>query len=57
MNRLIINIKNKKMMKSLIFAMIMMKVNAIYFFLEPGMERCFKDEVVKNYVSINNLKK
>ena len=44
------------MMKSLIIAtMFMINVNAIYFFLEPGMERCFKDEVVKNYVSINNL--
>ena len=26
-------------------------VQAIYFYLEPGQERCFKDEVVKNYVS------
>ena len=40
------------MMKYFVLAMILMEVKAIYFFLEPGMERCFKDEVVKNYVSI-----
>jgi hypothetical protein len=26
-------------------------VQGIYFYLEPGQEKCFKDEVVKNYVS------
>lgn len=25
-------------------------VQSIYFYMEPGQERCFKDEVVKNYV-------
>lgn len=39
------------MINFMISAMIIAHVNAIYFFLEPGMERCFKDEVVKNYVS------
>ena len=27
------------------------QVNSIYFYLEKGQEKCFKDEVVKNYVS------
>ena len=27
-------------------------VQSIYFYLEKGQEKCFKDEVVKNYVSI-----
>ena len=27
------------------------QVQSIYFYLEPGIEKCFKDEVVKNYVS------
>lgn len=27
------------------------EVQSIYFYLEKGMTRCFKDEVVKNYVS------
>lgn len=26
-------------------------VQSIYFYMEAGQERCFKDEVVKNYVS------
>merc|ERR1711990_1210242 len=51
----------KNMMKApIIFAMILAHVNAIYFFLEPGQERCFKDEVVKNYtleMTINVLDK
>lgn len=32
---------------------LIINVHAIYFYLEPGQERCFKDEVVKNYVSVN----
>jgi hypothetical protein len=28
-------------------------VQSIYFYLEKGQEKCFKDEVVKNYVSKN----
>ena len=28
-------------------------VQSIYFYLEKGQEKCFKDEVVKNYVSIS----
>ena len=26
------------------------QVQSIYFYLERGQEKCFKDEVVKNYV-------
>jgi hypothetical protein len=36
------------------------QVQSIYFYLEPGMEKCFKDEVVKNYtleMTINVLDK
>lgn len=32
-------------------ACIVSEVQAIYFYLERGQEKCFKDEVVKNYVS------
>ena len=28
---------------------ILAQVNAIYFYLEKDMTRCFKDELVKNY--------
>ena len=30
------------------------EVQSIYFYLEKGMTKCFKDEVVKNYVSKQN---
>jgi len=26
-------------------------VQSMYFYMEKGQEKCFKDEVVKNYVS------
>jgi len=39
---------------SVILMAFMGTVQSIYFYMEPGQERCFKDEVVKNYVS--NLK-
>jgi len=29
--------------------LLMKSVQSIYFYMEPGQERCFKDEVVKNY--------
>jgi len=32
------------------------QVQAIYFYLEQGMEKCFKDEVVNNYVSASPQK-
>ena len=32
-------------------SMLLSHVQSIYFYLEPEQERCFKDEVVKNYVS------
>ena len=36
----------------LIFAMALFsQVQAIYFYLEKDQVKCFKDEVVKNYVS------
>ena len=36
---------------SVILMAFMGTVQSIYFYMEPGQERCFKDEVVKNYVS------
>ena len=37
----------------LIFAMALIsQVQAIYFYLEKDQVKCFKDEVVKNYVSL-----
>ena len=37
----------------LIFAMALIsQVHAIYFYLEKDQVKCFKDEVVKNYVSL-----
>ena len=41
-------------MKALLFvfaSVILQNAHAIYFYLEPQQEKCFKDEVVKNYVS------
>ena len=36
-------------------ALLLTTVQSMYFYLERGQERCFKDEVVKNYVSNGRL--
>ena len=49
------NDKRRIKMKAfmLIFAMALIsQVQAIYFYLEKDQVKCFKDEVVKNYVSL-----
>ena len=30
----------------------MLQVQSIYFYLEKGVVKCFKDELIKNYVSV-----
>ena len=35
--------------------MVMAQVSAIYFYLEPDQKRCFRDEVVKNFVSFSTF--
>ena len=35
----------------IIFAAILSQVSAMYFFMEPEMTRCFKDNIKSNYVS------
>jgi hypothetical protein len=41
-------------MKAFIIACLalVLQVQGIYFYLEKGMEKCFRDEVVKNFVSL-----
>lgn len=33
-------------------ALLLSTVQSMYFYLDRGQEYCFKDEVVKNYVSL-----
>ena len=39
----------------IIFAAILSQVSAMYFFMEPEMTRCFKDNIKSNYVSNMNV--
>ena len=36
----------------LALSMLLWHASAIYFYLEPDMKRCFKDEITKNFVSL-----
>ena len=39
----------------IIFAAMLSQVSAMYFFMEPEMTRCFKDNIKSNYVSNMNV--